>query len=61
MMLNSNLLVEEGLVNGAMSRVDTICYNSSDGPLHLLVVVKVHFDGNSGPTLADGIVPIRRT
>ena len=56
--------VEEGLMKSAMGRLDAMCYNSGDGLSHLPVAEMVHFDGYSGPILADGTVsicPIRRT
>ena len=62
-MLNSNLWIDVGLVNGAMGTVKAICYRSG-GPPDLPVAVMVHFDTYSGPTLHDGtvpITPIRRT
>ena len=61
LLLTSNLWVEEGLVNGAMGILDAIYYNSSNGPFHfksyLTIAIMVRFDGYSGPTLPDGIVP----
>ena len=64
LILTSNLWIDERLMNGVMGSVDAICYNCDDGPTHLLVSVMFRFDGYSGPTLADGTVPIcpiRRT
>ena len=62
-MLNSNLWVEAGLVNGAMGTVKAICY-SNGGPPDLPIALMVKFDCYSGPTLHDDsvpIIPIRRT
>ena len=62
-MLNSNLWVDTGLVNGAMGTVKAICYQSG-GPPDLPVAVIVKFDCYSGPALHDcsvPIVPLRRT
>ena len=62
-MLNSNLWVEAGLVNGAMGTVKAICYRNG-GPPDLPIAVMVTFDCYSGPTLHDHsvpIIPIRRT
>ena len=62
-MLNSNLWVEVGLVNGAMGTVKDICYRSG-GPPDLPLAVMVKFDKYTGPTLYNGtvpITPIRRT
>ena len=62
-MLTCNLWVEAGLVNGAMGKVQSICYMTG-GPPELPVAVMVKFDRYSGPTLHDGsvpIVPLRRT
>ena len=56
-MLNSNLWVDKGLVNGATGTIADICYLSG-GPPNLPVAVMVHFDGYSGPTLPNGTVPI---
>ena len=50
-MLNSNLWVDAGLVNGA------ICYQNR-GPPDLPLAVMVKFDSYSGPALHDGSVPI---
>ena len=62
-MLNSNLWVEVGLVNGAMGTIEAICYRSG-GPPALPVAVMVKFDHYTGPTLHNGtipIIPLRRT
>ena len=62
-MLNSNLWVDVGLVNGAMGTVLSICYQSR-GPPDLLLAVMVRFDSYSGPALHDcsvPIIPLRRT
>ena len=62
-MLNSNLWVDAGLVNGAMGTVHAICYRSG-GPPDLPLAVMVRFDSYSGPALHDGsvpIIPLRRT
>ena len=48
-MLTSNHWVEEGMVTGAVGSMNTIYYNSSDGPPGLLVAIMVHCDGYSGP------------
>ena len=62
-MLIANLWVEAGLVNGALGTVVSICYHNSTPP-DLPLAVMVRFDNYSGPTLADGTIPItplRRT
>ena len=63
-MLNSNLWVEAGLVNGAMGTVKAICYQS-EAPPNLPIAVMVKFDYYySGSTLHDNsvpIIPLRRT
>ncbi len=62
-MLTSNLWVDAGLVNGAMGTVVHICYLSG-GPPNLPLSVMIKFDHYSGPTLANGtvpIIPLRRT
>ena len=56
-MLNSNLWVDVGLVNGAMGTVQAICYRTG-GPPDLPIAVMVHFDSYSGPTFPDSTVPI---
>ena len=56
-MLNSNLWVDVGLVNGAMGTVQAICYRTG-GPPDLPIAVMVRFDSYSGPTFPDGTVPI---
>ena len=56
-MLNSNLWVDVGLVNGAMGTIQAICYRTG-GPPDLPIAVVVHFDSYSGPTFPDGTVPI---
>lgn len=64
-MLTANLWVQVGLVNGALGTVVAICYDGADqSPPNLPVAVTVKFDSYTGPTLADGsvpIVPLRRT
>ncbi len=63
-MLTANLWVDVGLVNGAMGRVEAICYKSGQHPPELPVAITVRFDSYKGPTLPDGTVPIaplRRT
>ena len=57
-MLSSNLLVDMGLVNGAMGTIHAICYKTGQAPPSLPVAVTVLFDHYSGPTLSDGTVPI---
>ncbi len=57
-MLTANLWVDVGPVNGAMGTVVATCYKSGQCPPHLPVAVMVHFDSYSGPTFADGTVPI---
>ena len=57
-MLTSSFWIEAGLVNGAVGSMNAICYTSGDGSPHFLVAVMVCFDGYSGPTFADGTVPI---
>lgn len=62
-MLNSNLWVDVGLVNGAMGTIKAICYLNSHPP-DLPLAIMIHFDKYFGPTLHDSsvpIVPIRRT
>ncbi len=58
-MLTANLWVQVGLVNGALGTVVSICYDGADqSPPSLPVAVTVKFDFYTGPTLADGTVPI---
>ena len=57
-MLTSNLWVDMGLVNGAVGTVVAISYKDGSAPPNLLVAVTVKFDSYSGPTFADGTVPI---
>ena len=57
-MLTSNLWLEKGLVNGAMGKVVEVCYKEGSSPPALPLSVNVRFDDYSGPTLANGTVPI---
>ncbi len=57
-MLTANLLVDTGLVNGAMGTVVGICYDNDESPPSLPLVVTVKFDSYVGPILSDGTVPI---
>lgn len=59
-MLRSNLWTTAGLVNGALGTVVDIVYHrdqapAPDGPP---AVVMVKFDNYTGPTMADGTVPV---
>ena len=56
-LLNSNLWVDIGLVNGAMGTVQAICYRTG-GPPGLPIAVIVQFDCYSGPIFPDGTVSI---
>ncbi|KAK3922031.1 ATP-dependent DNA helicase [Frankliniella fusca] len=58
-MLRSNLWLAAGLVNGATGTVVDIIYEPNKAPPNdLPVAVMVRFDKYSGPTMADGSVPI---
>ncbi|KAK3919299.1 ATP-dependent DNA helicase [Frankliniella fusca] len=58
-MLRSNMWLEVGLVNGATGTVEDIVYEPGRAqPEDLPAVVMVRFDKYSGPTVADGLVPV---
>ncbi|XP_026290155.2 ATP-dependent DNA helicase PIF1-like [Frankliniella occidentalis] len=58
-MLRSNMWLETGLVNGATGTVVDIVYQPGRAqPEDLPAVVMVKFDNYTGPTVADGLVPV---
>ncbi|XP_026290476.2 ATP-dependent DNA helicase PIF1-like [Frankliniella occidentalis] len=58
-MLRSNMWLETGLVNGATGTVVDIVYQPGRAqPEDLPTVVMVKFDNYTGPTVADGLVPV---